>query len=342
MAELRSTFKIGLASQVADITSGNLISFPINPSQFNEKLQQLTKPLTVDTFDLPWAMTHYGYMSRNVIMAGTISGTNAESDLDDLKEMCLRPELKKLYVFGTTTGDSRYLIGQVVGFTANRSVTSPVKTIDFNIEFEAFDPCYYNDTEYTHSFDITAADTVTTSAITLTSNMGNTDSYPEILIDPQASASVNDVSLADVDVSGYSATAQAASNTDDAFTSSVDNVSYSGCSVTGFSPAFTATDTLTLLPFNANDRGYTPVNAIPSISIWNYGFIYSYGLQLNSEPIYNSAIDSTSQNYAITSSKPLRLRLEEGSSQTWSAKAGGTLTATNKITVTLTWKKRFW
>ena len=147
MAELRSTFKIGLASQVADITSGNLISFPINPSQFNEKLQQLTKPLTVDTFDLPWAMTHYGYMSRNVIMAGTISGTNAESDLDDLKEMCLRPELKKLYVFGTTTGDSRYLIGQVVGFTANRSVTSPLKTIDFNIEFEAFDPCYYNDTE---------------------------------------------------------------------------------------------------------------------------------------------------------------------------------------------------
>jgi len=341
MAELRSTFKIGVASQVADITSANLISFPINPSQFNEKLQQLVNPLVAETFDLPWANTHYGYLSRNVVMAGTISGTNAETDLDDLKEMCMRPDLKKLYVFGTTTGDSRYLTGQVVGFTANRSVVSPVKTIDFNIEFEAFDPCYYNDTEYTHTFDIIAADTVSTTAITLTSQMGNTDSYPEIEIDPQASASVDDVSLADVDVSGYSAAAQAASSTKDAFTSSVDNNSYHGCAITGFDPAFTASDVLTLLPFSANDRQYTPLNSTPNTNIYSYGQIYSYGVRLNAEPIYSTNI-SSAQKFGISGMYPLRLRLEEGASQTWSAKAGGTLTGTNKITVNLTWKKRFW
>ena len=41
MVELRSQFKMGLAADVTDITSGNLQDFVVNPSSFNTKITRI-------------------------------------------------------------------------------------------------------------------------------------------------------------------------------------------------------------------------------------------------------------------------------------------------------------
>lgn len=352
MVDIRSTFKIGVASEVTDITSANLVSFPVNPASFNERISRTITSATQASFDGAWwSYANMGMNERSIIMTATITGTNSESDLDDLKEVCFNPNMKKLYIYGTTTGDSRYFYVQTIAFVINRSTSAPVQTIDVNMEFIAYDPCYYNDTEYTEAIDITAVTSVSvlTTSVSLTGKMGTADSFINMEIVSNGTAVVDNFSLADVDFSSASTTYTKPANQGDGFTDAVDADAYTGIGLSNInSGSGLATGTTFYISApdrNENIRQGPLIDANPRETFYTFGAVQPMASRYGSTLPYTAQGATGGEFNTTNQTKLVRFRVENNAaSQTVSYKLGGSGVGAgaNKVTVTLKWKKRFW
>ncbi|MEK9740707.1 MAG: hypothetical protein VW262_05915 [Flavobacteriaceae bacterium] len=350
MVELRSQFKMGLAADVADITSGNLQTFVVNPSSFNTKITRTNVGGELPSYEGGYGQRiNYGMNGREVGFLITFSGTNAETDFDTFKELAFHPDMKKLYIFGTSTSDSRYLIGQVYDIQENRTTSAPVKTIDVQVAFIAYDPCYYNDTEYTETITLTSAQTTVTQSVSLSGKMGNADSYFQIEVQPQGTAEVSKWSIADVDLSGVSAALRRDTYAGDGYNQTVDGKRACGVGFDGINPVADSTDSFYAgsidLILDTNVRQFAIYTASPQETAYDSGYLRLQAGRTGTTLPYNKAgFSSNEWNINESGSWLPKFRIEnEAGSQTISLKADGTIGASpNDVDVILTWKKRYW
>jgi len=301
MAELRSQFKIGLAAECADITSGNLITLSVNPSSYNTQLLRTNAGAVNPAQDGGFqTYANWGWQGREVGFLITFSGANAESDYDTFKETALHPDLKKLYVFGTSTSDSRYLIGQVYSIQETRSTTAPVKTIDAQVAFLAFDPCYYNDTEYTETLTLTADQSTSTTSVSLSGKMGTADSFFQVEVDPQGTADVSAFSIADGDLSGLTAGQRTDTTPGDAYNSAVDGQRLCSFGISGINPVANASNNFFVGSIDETlstlTREFALVTSNPKITGYDGAFIKAIaGKRGTTNPYTSSNVGSASK-----------------------------------------------